>query len=150
MTTEYNEQQAQAFDDYSFEVVDQLFKEYDGKLELMPAKLQEIVLIWRMEADMYNGGFLQFFCNWGYENYCATIKLLERLQLNNALAILVECEQLISPVQNDERVESYQDIYTYLPEYLSQAQLDRLDELDTLYWDDPDLIMQHCYRIYMQ
>ncbi|MFT0213487.1 DUF4375 domain-containing protein [Pseudomonas sp. F1_0610] len=147
---EKEQQQAQAFEDYSFQVVEQLFTKYDGKLEQMPDKLQEIVLIWRVEADMYNGGFLQFFCNWGYDNYCATIKLLERLALKHAHAILQECEQLISPVQHDERVTSYQDIYTYLPEYLSETQLARLDELDALYWGDPDQIQLLCYKVYMQ
>lgn len=26
---------------------------------------QEIAALWLLEADVYNGGFVQFFCNWG-------------------------------------------------------------------------------------
>lgn len=142
-------QKMAAFEDYSFEIVDQLFTEYDGKLDKMPTTLQEVVLIWRVEADMYNGGFLQFFCNWGYENYLATIVVLKRLKAINVVAILQECEELISVMKDDPRVESYHDIYRYLEEFLSASQLERLEELDSLYWEDPDQIQLISYREYL-
>lgn len=144
-----DEQKAQAFEDYSFEVVDRLFQEYDGKLDSMPVTLQEVVLIWRVEADMYNGGFLQFFCNWGYENYLATIAVLERLNAINAVAILQECEAMILVMKDDPRIESYHDIYRYLEEFLSAEQLDRLEALDSLYWEDSDQMQLISYQQYI-
>ena len=29
---------------------------------------KDIVALWRLEADIYNCGFMQFFCNWGDAN----------------------------------------------------------------------------------
>lgn len=142
-------EKSQAFEDYSFAVVDQLFTEYGGKLEAMPENLQEVVLIWRMEADMYNGGFLQFFCNWGYDNYVATINLLTRIKAVNVLAILQECEAMISVMKDDLRLENYHDIYRYLDEYLSESQLERLEVLDALYWEDPDQMQRKGYQEYL-
>lgn len=26
---------------------------------------QDIAALWLLEADVFNGGFIQFFCNWG-------------------------------------------------------------------------------------
>lgn len=144
-----DEQKSQAFEDYSFEIVNRLFKEYDGKLDSMPATLQEVVLIWRVEADMYNGGFLQFFCNWGYENYLATIAVLEQLKAINAVAILQECEAMISVMKDDPRIENYSGIYRYLEEFLSLEQLDRLEALDSLYWEDLDQMQLISYQQYI-
>lgn len=114
----------------------------------MPENLQEVVLIWRMEADMYNGGFLQFFCNWGYDNYVATINLLTRIKAVNVLAILQEWEAMISVMKDDLRLENYHDIYRYLDEYLSESQLERLEVLDVLYWEDPDQMQRKGYQEY--
>jgi hypothetical protein len=35
----------------------------------------ELVALWRMEADINNGGFLQFLGNWGVENHQLTCRL---------------------------------------------------------------------------
>ena len=42
---------------------------------------QELVALWKLEADMYNGGFIQFFCNWGITCYHHTIRCLTRLNV---------------------------------------------------------------------
>ncbi|WP_134686865.1 DMP19 family protein [Brevibacillus migulae] len=34
---------------------------------MLTSQEQEIAALWMLEADVYNGGFLQFFCNWGEE-----------------------------------------------------------------------------------
>lgn len=43
----------------------------------MDGREQELVLIWRAEADIGNGGILQFVCNWGFpaaEKTCSVLK----------------------------------------------------------------------------
>ena len=84
------------FENYSFDVVDKLFSEFDGDLSKMTAAEQEVVRIWRLEADMYNGGFIQFFCNWGYENFVETQKVLKKIEAVKSLALVTECEKIIS------------------------------------------------------
>lgn len=62
------------------------FEEYSIKFgEVRPdyKKLKpeeaEIGALFNMELDMHNGGFLQFFCNWGYEAYIYALRGLESI-----------------------------------------------------------------------
>lgn len=147
---EEKDKQRQQFEDYSFEVVDKLFKIYEGKIEAMPENEREVVLIWRLEADMYNGGFVQYFCNWGFNNFEDTQKVLAKINAKQSLNIITECEQIISVLQDDDRIEALWDIPKYLPEYLSEEQDARLEELDELYWENLDDILLIGYNYYLK
>jgi len=141
-----NEEKLIQFEKYSFDVCEQLFEKYEGDLEKMPAQDQDVVLIWRLEADMYNGGFVQFFCNWGFENYAKTLDVLEKLGATKTIEILVECENTISFLKDDDRLKELWDI----PKYLSDEHSKKLNELDEQYWDNPDELQSLCYDRYMQ
>ncbi|QSW90917.1 DUF4375 domain-containing protein [Flavobacterium endoglycinae] len=147
---EEKDKQRQQFEDYSFEVVDKLFKIYDGKIEAMPENERDVVLIWRLEADMYNGGFVQYFCNWGFNNFEDTQKVLAKINAKQSLNIITECEQIISVLQDDDRIEALWDIPKYLPEYLSEEQDARLEELDEMYWKNLDDILLIGYNYYLK
>ncbi|WP_343745285.1 DUF4375 domain-containing protein [Chitinophaga sp.] len=144
------DEQRQAFEDYSFEVTGRLFDQHGGKLEQLPEKEQEVVRIWRLEADMYNGGFLQYFCNWGHENFEKTQQILTRLGAVQSLAIITEYEQAITVLKNDERITELWDIPKYMDEYLNEEQQQRLNELDELYWENPDDIQLLGYNYYLK
>ena len=137
------------FENYSFDVVDKLFSEFDGDLSKMTAAEQEVVRIWRLEADMYNGGFMQFFCNWGYENFVETQKVLKKIEAVKSLALITECEKIISKLKDDDRVKALWDIPKYLPEYITEAEDNRLNELDELYWTNVDDIQKIAYDVYL-
>lgn len=144
------DEQRQAFEDYSFKVTGQLFDQHGGKLERLSEKDQEIVRIWRLEADMYNGGFLQYFCNWGYENFEKTRQILTKLGAVQSLAIITEYEKTMAVVKNDERIKELWDIPKYLDEFLSEEQQERLNELDELYWENPDDLQLLCFNYYLK
>lgn len=144
------DEQRQAFEDYSFAVTGQLFDRHGGKMEQLSEKDQEIVRIWRLEADMYNGGFLQYFCNWGYENFEKTQQILARLGATQSLAIITECEKMIAVLKDDDRMEELWDIPKYLDEYLNEEQQQRLNELDELYWENPDDLQLLGYNYYLK
>ena len=79
--------QADRFEQMMWQAVDKLFKQHDGKLESMNGREQELVLIWRAEADIGNGGILQFVCNWGFpaaEKTCSVLKKNRRDTQRNA------------------------------------------------------------------
>ncbi|WP_324023457.1 DUF4375 domain-containing protein [Maribacter sp. BPC-D8] len=137
------------FEKYSFDVVDKLFSEFDGDLSKMTVPEQEVVRIWRLEADMYNGGFMQFFCNWGYENFVETQKVLKKIEAVKSLALITECEKIISKLKDDDRVKALWDIPKYLPEYITEAEDNRLNELDELYWTNVDDIQKIAYDVYL-
>ena len=115
----------------------------------MTAAEQEVVRIWRLEADMYNGGFIQFFCNWGYENFVETQKVLKKIEAVKSLALITECEKIISKLKDDDRVKALWDIPKYLPEYITEAEDNRLNELDELYWTNVDDIQKIAYDVYL-
>lgn len=139
----------QTFEDYSFQIVEKLFEEKGGELDKLTAEEQAVVRIWRLEADMYNGGFIQFFCNWGYDNFTATQQVLQKIKAEQSLAIITECEQMIAKAKNDPAVKAYWDIPKVLPNYLNETEMQRLDELDELYWENPDDIQQLAYIAYL-
>ena len=41
---------------------------------------QEIAALWKLFVDINNGGFIQFFCNWGYPCLCYAMRGLERME----------------------------------------------------------------------
>ena len=139
----------EAFENYSFQVVEKLFEEAGGDLNKLTTAEQEVVRIWRLEADMYNGGFIQFFCNWGYDNFTATQQVLQKIKAEKSLSIINESEQLIAKAKNDPAVKEYWDIPKVLPNYLNETEMQRLDALDELYWDNPDDIQQLAYLTYL-
>ncbi|WP_223151595.1 DMP19 family protein [Chitinophaga varians] len=144
------DEQRQAFEDYSFEITGRLFDLHGGKLELLTEEEQEVVRIWRLEADMYNGGFLQYFCNWGYENFEKTQQILAKLGAVKSLAIITEYEKTIAVLKEEERIKELWDIPKYLDEYLNEDQQQRLNELDELYWENPDDIQLLGYNYYLK
>ena len=138
------------FEDYSFEVIDMLFEKLEGDLNKLTDNEQEVVRIWRLEADMYNGGFIQFFYNWGFDNFIETQKVLKKIKAYKSLDLITECEKIISKLKNDKRIKELWDIPKFLNEYLTKAEHDRLNELDELYWKDLDNIQQIGYEMYLK
>ena len=54
-----NEQdQVEIFESLLQQTVDRLFDKYDGNFDRLDKQEQELVYIWRAEADIYNGGML--------------------------------------------------------------------------------------------
>src|SRR5262245_36317627 len=54
--------------------------EHDGRLSSLPEEWQrELAALWRLEADVNNGGYLQFLSNWGRESYVYASRALKRI-----------------------------------------------------------------------
>ena len=56
------------------------------KLDTLPQREQDLFALWRLEADMNNGGFLQFFGNWGEANCQIVLDALKKIDALQALA----------------------------------------------------------------
>ena len=106
---------------------------------------QELAALWKLEVDMHNGGFLQFFCNWGYTCYVHAIRGLTRLKAEQSLSIIQQQYQIIQRLENDDRLEAWWDI----PKYLTKEELAKIeDELDVQYWDNSDDIVEKTFQVY--
>lgn len=105
---------------------------------------QELAALWKLEMDMYNGGFIQFFCNWGYECYTYAIRCLEKLSANECLKILTNQYLVVQRLEGDSRLESWWDI----PKYLTENEMKLLDKLDREYWGNADQIQEKTFEVY--
>lgn len=91
----------------------------------------EVVALWRLEADGYNGGFLQFFCNWGEQNCSIALTSLRRIGAANTLLVVQEQRDIVERLNGHPGVKTYGDIYSFL----STDDLDRISEqLDPAFW----------------
>jgi hypothetical protein len=70
--------------------------EHDGRLSSLPAKWQrELAALWRLEADVNNGAYLQFLRNWGRENYIYASQALKRIGACQMADIIDRCQALV-------------------------------------------------------
>ncbi|MGO4202051.1 DUF4375 domain-containing protein [Rhodococcus sp. TAF43] len=101
----------------------------------------ELVALWRLEADVNNGGFLQFFGNWGERNHLTAVAALDLIGARRAAELVRRMYAVIEPYADE--VVSLAD----LPGLLTDADHDRLQELDEAFWEYPDrlarLVVQH-------
>ncbi|WP_134687496.1 DMP19 family protein [Brevibacillus migulae] len=107
---------------------------------------QEIAALWMLEADVYNGGFLQFFCNWGEEVYIYAVRALQAIGAVYALEIVQSGYACIDHLSEDNRLTQLWDI----PKFLTEEERERLDTLDKRFWEDQDRIAEIAHRYYVQ
>ena len=98
---------------------------------------QMIGALVKLELDMHNGGFLQFFCNWGYSAYLLALGGLESIKATQARSILQNSYSILEPYENDTRLGQLWDMATIL----SDEEQNELDRLDQKYWEDEDGVM---------
>ena len=114
---------------------------WDTKL-ITPAQ-HELVALWRMEADINNGGFMQFLCNWGVPNLEVALQALQKLGAIQTHECLQQMFAVIARFEDSPDVTGLDQ----LPGLLTEAENDRLQELDEAFWDYPDrlpkLVVQH-------
>lgn len=94
----------------------------------------DLVALWRMEADINNGGFMQFFTNWGDANYRTTVQALANIGAPATHALLLQMYAAIAAHESDASLQSLQDIYRVL----TDKENEQLDALDEAFWDYPE------------
>lgn len=101
---------------------------------------REAAALWKFQTDVANGGFLQFFCNWGYEAYQYALSALERIGDQQVLQLAQEAYTVIAGLENVE-MESIWDIYKLLHE----QELGRLEKIDCQLWACSDRNVELAY-----
>lgn len=107
---------------------------------------QEIAALWLLEADVYNGGFVQFFCNGGEEAYIHAVRALQAIRAVHALEIVQSGYACIEHLSEDNRLTQLWDII----KFLTEEEAERLDTLDKRFWEDYDHIAEIAYRYYVE
>ena len=132
--------------DFTIKFVDKLTKNKNN-WDSLSEKEQELAALWKLEADMYNGGFIQFFCNWGYECFQHAIRCLTQLKAEECLNIVQQQYKIIERLENDKRIKELWDI----PKYLTEEEKTKIsDELNVKYWNNSDNIIEKTFKVYKE
>ena len=105
---------------------------------------QELASLWKLEMDIHNGGFLQFFTNWGIECYDNAVRCLKKMGAVKCLAIIESSYEIIEKYKEDKRLTTYQDLY----DLISEKEMKLIDNLDQQYWALPEDIIALTFKTY--
>lgn len=120
------------WDDYSIEFNKKLVYQCCGDLRQLDSDEQEIAALWKLVVDMYNGGFEQFFCNWGYDCYWCAMRGIQRMGFTELLELLhITYTDVFDKFREDKRLKAYWDI----PQYFNEDDIKTLDETDQAFYD---------------
>lgn len=115
------------WDEYAGAFNSKLEEENGGDWIKLDEIEQEIAALWKLAADMYSGGFDEFFLNWGYDCYARAMRGIKRITDANSGLKKVGCNnvykllenaytKVFARFENDGRIKAYEDILQYLTE----------------------------------
>ena len=123
----------------TFESYQDEFENIRPDYEKLDKTTQIIGALVKLELDMHNGGFVQFFCNWGYSAYLLALEGLEQIGAPTTKKLLMDAFSVINKHENDKRIMNLWDILSVL----SDEDDAKLEELDEKYWEDEERIMEN-------
>lgn len=134
------------WDKYSIEFCKKLEYDCGGDWKKLDADEQEIAALWKLVVDINNGGFVQFFCNWGYECYWYAMRSIRRIGDNKLLELLHNTyTDVFDKFREDERLTYYSDI----PQYLTEEDEDILRDTDIEFWEtEGEILCKTAYEFY--
>jgi hypothetical protein len=108
--------------------------------------------IWRLEADVNNGAYLQFLCNWGRESYVYASQALKKMGARKMAEIIDGCQALVDEHFDSEKASKEQmqnlmpnaligrdgDLIKEAGSILPKTVVDRIYELSYEFMNYPD------------
>ena len=141
---------------------------HECRLSSLPEVWQrELAALWRLEADVNNGAYLQFLGNWGRESYTYASQALKKIGALRMSEIIETCQSLVDEYINSETASREQlqalmpnpvigpdgqiiePTASVLPEPVLQRIYDLSDELMD-YPDDLPQLGRDYYRQYLE
>lgn len=135
----------QLWEDYSIEFNSKLV-DFDGDWSKLDEEEQEIAALWKLDVDLNNGGFLEFFCNWGYECFYYAMRGLKHIGHTSLSKLLEDTyHDIFEKFKDDTRLTTYEDIL----QYLTEEEIERLEAVDEQFWEtECDCLAQMAYEYY--
>lgn len=88
---------------------------HDCRLDSLPNEWQrELAAIWRLEADVNNGAYLQFIINWGAECHHYAVQALRNIRAKKMCKIINKCHRILTKHANIDEMTQDQ-LNTLLP-----------------------------------
>lgn len=137
---------ASLFDDYSIQFNKTLEFDCGGGWNRPDQEEREIAGLWKLPADMYNGGFEQFFCSRGYSGCWYAMRGLQKIGDRDLPDRLHGTyTEVFDKFREDSRLKTYWDI----PQYLTKADNAILDQTDHYFGDGAgEAMAERAYAYY--
>lgn len=134
------------WDRYSIEFCRKLEYNCNGDWSKLDLDEQEIAALWKLVVDIYNGGFVQFFCNWGYDCYWYAMRGIERIGDKKLLELLENTYMnVFDKFKDDKRLKYYSDI----PQYFTEQDEAILRDTDIAFWEtEGEILCKTAYEFY--
>lgn len=100
------------------------------KVDALSPRSRSLIALWRLVADGYNGGLMQFLGNWGVTEFAAAQQALTECSAMKTAALLHEFWRLVGPIAESDDVSTIDDVYRAISGDLS----DRVNALDEQFW----------------
>jgi hypothetical protein len=98
--------------------------QHDCRLSSLPTEWErELAALWRLEADVCNGAYLQFLCNWGRDSYVYASQALKKIGAVRTAQIVDQCQALVDKHWSDKPLDQAR-MPKSLPKKVSQRILD--------------------------
>jgi hypothetical protein len=125
----------------------------DGDLNTLSEEWQrELAAIWRLEADVNNGGYLQFIQNWGLDTFSYAVAGLRKIGAKEMASMIEECQRHVtkytdSSLPETERFENLMSnqiinldgtVTNPPPSPIPEKVQRKIDELSYRFMDYPD------------
>ncbi|MDE6731343.1 MAG: DMP19 family protein [Oscillospiraceae bacterium] len=139
---------------------DELWDEYSGKFNKklvfdcgsdwskLDETEQEIAALWKLVVDTNNGGFEQFFTNWGYECYWYAMRGIQKIGDRTLLELLHGTYMnVFDKFREDTRLTYYSDIF----DYLTEEDEDILRDTNIAFWEEHgERLCEEAYKYYSE
>lgn len=113
------------------------------ELEAISLRDRQLVVLWRLQADYYNGGLMQFFANWGLPTFELAQQALTLIGLPAACQALRDLYAVFARLQDEPEEIALWDICSWLSE-ADNARIEALDDgFDALISDLPIRALHH-------
>ena len=134
------------WDDYSIKFNEKLIYQCNGDWEKLDQNEREIAALWKLYVDINNGGFEQFFCNWGYDCYWSAMRGFQLMGYRELLDMFHNTYmEVFDKFREDERLTYYSDILQYLTDEDDAI----LMETNTSFWETyGDELAERAYKFY--
>ena len=139
------EDYSEIFNKFAQEYVDK-FQSLSGDWDKLSTDEQEIVALWSFGADMFMGGFLDFFLSYGYDVYLIAMRGIERVGCKKLYKLTEKTyKKVLDRFRNDKRITSYDDIPQYLTERDEKILDDLFEKFDEEYGEE---LCEAAYKFY--
>ena len=107
---------------------------------------RELAALWRLEADVNNGAYLQFLTNWGRESYAYAGQALRRIGAHK-MAEIVDCCQALVDEHFDPDAHSDEAYINLMPNMALDREGNVIKEAGSIL---PDAVVKRIYDLSYQ